>query len=105
MCPSYDEPGRALPPSSGIPDHKYLTSVYARVNHQTNSNSGSFYEIISTLQKCQVCGRPRKTEELAQIRGDKETMTTSKHNVESRTGSQTREKGHCGKVVKCKQGL
>ena len=41
MCPSYDEPGRALPPSSGIPDHKYLTSVYARVNHQTNSNSGN----------------------------------------------------------------
>lgn len=105
LCPSYDEQGRALLPSSGVLDHKYLTSVYARGNHQTNSSSGSYYEIISTLQKCQVRGRQRKTEELSQIRGDKETMTTSKHNVQSRTGSQTREKGHCGKVVRCKQGL
>lgn len=32
-------------------------------------------------------------------------MTTSKHNVESRTGSQTREKDIVGKVVKHKQGL
>lgn len=97
LCPSYDEQGRALLPSSGILDHKYLTSVYARVNHQTNSSSGSFYEIINTLQKCQVRGRQRKTEELSQIRGDKETMTTSKHNVESRQDPRPEKKDIVGR--------